>query len=182
MKKKQIIYSFPDLVIKLNSTNILSGQASNFINKLPGWEVYEPYPNGGKAPTGTYTQVWSPIFDRDTNDLELEVQKIYDSLKSFITDLNSQGKTISRVDCWIDQSDDISSVPHPSNELIDHSGMTKEYRKTGDYKLHNWIFCDFVKINSFGECYGNIFFRETNNVKLIKKYYTIHIDSSWGSI
>lgn len=179
MPKTKIIYSTPDLIIPTNSANCLTKQGYNIVKLLPGWEVYEPFPNGGSAPAGTYTQLWSPIFRTRVNPLESELQNIFEALKTFITDLNSKSQTICRIDCWITPCDDTNLIPHPINGLVGNSGFTKGYQ----VKLSNWLFCDIVKVNSFGECYGNIFTREVNNkFKLDKDYYTIHINSSWNSI
>jgi len=179
MSITKINYLNTNTTIPVNGPNVLDKQGYNIVKLLPGWEVYEPFPNGGRAPAGTYTQLWSPIFTSKDNPLELEIQNIYDVLKTFITDLNSKGKTISRIDCSIKQSDDKNTIPHPNNGLIDNSGLTKGFSP----KLSNWIFCDIIKINSFGECYMSIFTREFNSkIKLEKTYYTIEIDSSWNSI
>lgn len=174
-----IIHNTIDIIVKRNDVNILESQASNLVNYLPGWEIYEPFPNGGKAPVGSYTRLISPIFELNKDNLEFEVQKTLSGLSKFISDLNNTGKGISRVDCKLEQSDDIDAVPHPNNGL-----SNTKYRDNKDYKNSSWVFSESIKSeDSFKETvYLNKTFRETNDVKVKKKYYTLIIDSPWLSI
>jgi len=174
-----IIHNTIDIIVKRNDVNILESQAINLVIYLPDWEIYEPFPNGGKAPAGSYTRLISPIFELNKDNLELEIQKTLSGLSKFISDLNNTGKGISRVDCTLEQSDDIDAVPHPNNGL-----SNTKYRDNKDYKNSSWVFSESIKSeDSFKDTvYLNKTFRETNDVKVTKKYYTLIIDSPWLSI
>jgi hypothetical protein len=182
-----ITHSQPDLILKrFDKNTILEHQGQTLANYIPGWSFYQPIPNQsfivrGGYPIGSYCKIFSPVFDNATTDYNTEIQKVYDGVEKFIQDLNKQGKTVSRIECWLDQSDDVLAIPHPAN---DNGDMVNRYQNNQDYKNAGWIFNDIFKTeNTVKETvYGNKFVRQVNKFKPTKKYYTLRIESSWLSI
>jgi len=186
MTKYTVTQSPNNIILsRWDNVNIIEDQAINLVNYLPGWILFEPFPNGGSAPVGSYTKLFSPIYTSSDN-LQAEVQKVYDGIQKFISDLNQNGKTISRIDCWIEQSDDIDAVPHPNNNISGNLPTNSKYLSNQDYKFSNWVFCDIFKTENPATqtIFANKFLREENKLDNIvkKKFYTLRIDSCWLSI
>jgi len=171
-------YSNDIIVKRFDNDKILSSQGEVLIKHLPNWSVYEPHPNGGKAPAGTYTKLYSPIFE-SSKPLREALQEAHDGISEFIKELNASGKGISRIECQVEQSDDFDAVPHPSNDPD-----MKKYFDNGDYKNSKWAFNQIFLTENHAKqtVYLNKYTREDNNVKIIKKYYILRIESSWSSI
>ena len=183
--KVKVVYSDVDLILQSKDSNVLEGQGYELVKYLPDWVVYEPFPNGGKAPTGSYTTLYSPIFEKGKNDIQTELEKVFNGLAEFMKNLNSNGQTVSRIGCWLEQSNDYDAVPHPVNNIKGHNGTNQKYIDNQDFKFCNWVFDDITKQDLFGEIvYGNRVNREINGLKTIvkKKYWGLHINSSWCSI
>lgn len=186
MKTTTITHSQPDLILsRWDKNNILEHQGQTLVSYLPNWTYYQPIPTKsyivkGNYPLGLYCKLYSPIFDQ-TTDYNKEIQMVYDGVDKFIKDLNKNGKTVSRIECWVEQSDDITALPHPLN---DNATMVSNYQTNQDYKNSSWIFNDVFKTKDARKqtVYANSFERETNVFKPTKKYYTLRIESSWLSI
>ena len=180
-----LIYSPVDIIVNRSDNSILESQANVLVNYLPGWEVFEPFPNGGKAPAGSYTKIYSPIFQIDNDDLASELQKTYDGISKFITNLNNNGNGVSRIECVLEQSDDKDAVPHPSNSISGNEPRNSKYTENKDFKWSNWLFTDIFKTENWrrNTVYLNQTVRETNDkAKVTKKYYVLKISSSYKSI
>lgn len=183
--EQTLIYSPVDIIVHRTDNSILKSQANVLVNYLPGWEVFEPFPNGGRVPVGSYTKIYSPIFQIDNDDLATELQKAYDGISKFITNLNSNGNGISRIECVLEQSDDKDAVPHPSNSISGNEPCNSKYTANKDFRWHDWIFDETFKTENArrNTVYLNQTVRETNDeVKTTKKYYVLKISSSNESI
>jgi len=182
---KTITHSPIDIIVsRWDDKNILESQANNLLNYLPGWEIFEPFPNGGSAPIGSYTKLFSPIFQKEEDNLTSHLQVVYSGISQFISDLNKTGKGISNIECWLEQSDEKEAVPHPSNSISGNEPSNSKYIQNGDYKNCKWVFNDTFKTED--EINQTVFLNKTlrqiNNVKVTKKYYVLKINSSWLSI
>lgn len=181
----QITHTTTDIVLdRFDTINILDNQASSLINFLPNnFVIFEPFPTGGQAPAGSYTKIYSPVFTSD-DDVTDKVKTILDGIHEFINDLNSNGKTIGCIECYLEQSDDLDAVPHPINNVTGNLPTNPKYIQNGDCKNCNWIFSDMFMTYDRTKVYGNKFNREINNLSGIikKKYYTLRIESPWLSI
>lgn len=171
-----IAHSQTDLILNRWDKNvILEHQGPLLVKHLSGW-IYHQNSRSKSC------QIFSPILT-DKNDLDKEIKKVYDGITKFITDLNKDGKTVSRIECWLDQSNDQDALPHPSNNMAVASAKAQ---KNQDYKYCNYIFVDHYKTENFAKdtVYGNKFERELNSckIKISKKYFVLHIKSSWLSI
>jgi hypothetical protein len=181
-----ITHSPIDLILKRFDKSVIAEyQGKVLVNYISDWLYYQPVPNQssivrGEFTLGSYCKLYSPILS-NTNDLDTELKKVYDGIEKFIQYLNSEGKTVSRLECWIDQSDDMMALLHPSNDTPD---MFNRYQTNQDYKNGSWLFNDIFKThNSVKQTvYGNKFDREINNFKPTKKYFVLRIESSWLSI
>jgi hypothetical protein len=182
-----IIVSPQDLILdRWDKKGIADHQGTLLATYLPNWTYYRPVPGQsslrcGIFPVGSYCEIYSPIFT-DKADLEKEVQKVHEGFAKFIIDLNKQGKTVSRIDCWLEQSNDYAAVPHPLN---DNKASHDLYIKNKDYKHGTFPFGYIFQTENFHKdtVFGNKFILETNKkCKVTKKYFTLKIDSPWLSI
>lgn len=182
MKTLTIEHSTNDIIIKrFDDTSILRSQALVLLNFLPNCVIYEPYPLNvpGKV-QGASTKIFTGIFEQSTN-LNGELDTIYKGISEFINHLNKDGKTVSRIDCILYQSDTKTHIPHTSNNPSNDITMP-----TGSVYKRNWVFGDIFKVKDHHkqEVYCNKFTREVNDVEpmITHKYWTLCIESSWGSI
>jgi len=174
-----------DLILsRWDNINILQGKGPTLLTQLPdGWLLDV---NGSHSINSLY----SPILSK-TDDIEAEVQKVYESIQKFINILNKDGHTVSRIECKLLQSNNNLALPHPdnynnqSNRLENNKG-TDDYITNGDYKFSKYIFTDHFKVaDGNDQVYGNKFSRECQkNLKSLvkKKYYILVIESAWRSI
>lgn len=183
-KKQEIINSNIDIISsRYNENDLLESQADEIVKYLPGWEVWEPFTNGIKAPAGSYTKVFSPIYTNDTDDFNSIVKTTTNNISNYISDINKNGKGVYRIECWLEQSDYINDVIHPSNNIEGNEPHTKNSWKNGDHKCCNWVFDLLVKEKDNVDVYLNRTILEINEkCKVYKKYYTLRLCSSSNSI
>lgn len=181
-----IQYSNTDIIIRRgDDTNILTGQGKLLINYLPNWNLWQH--------TKISNILYSPVLT--SSELESEIEKIQDAISKLITKLNSDGKTITRIECGILECDDIDTLNNafPQNTILDTTTdepiQTFNVSKDFDYNIKSsWVFSDICadNENNVALIYGNKFYRNLNKKfkirKRSKKNYILKIESSWGSI
>jgi hypothetical protein len=177
-----VIHSDKDLVLLRWDEKILKKQGSKLLELLPKNWIYHEFDTFQKfLPNCSSSSIYSPIFE-NTLDLSETIDVVTKAISGFIACLNKSGNTISRISCYIEQSNDKDALPHPLNN---NKESIAKYSSNQDYKNCKWIFDDTNTVCSVSDqtVYGNQFKREYNNkVKINKKYYIIKIESSWGSL
>lgn len=176
----EVAHSSNDIIIhRYDDNSILKSQANVLLQFLPNCVIYEPFPLNipGKV-QGAYTKIFTGIFE-NTKSLDDVLPQIYQGISDFINHLNKDGKTVSRIEGWIYQSDTKSHLPHTTNNPIGNMSMT-----SGCVYKSNWVFCDIFKEENYHKqtVFSNRFIREINDVEVTHKYWTLCIDSSWLSI
>ena len=170
----EVIHNINDLILsRWDNTNVVKNQGPNLLKLLPNWSIQ------GKT---NNNMLFSPPLTKGIDNIESELQKVYDSIQQLITNLNSQGKTISRIECWLHQSDDVEAIYHPLNT---HKEQLQLSQLNNDYKFSSWVFTDHFKDEKGDNIWGNKFMRQIKkNLKSIvkKKNYVLVISSAWSSI
>lgn len=185
MKSKVIIQPNDIILDRFDTNHFVKHQGSELIKYLNNWEHFIPV---GPFPTGCYAQLISPIFS-SKEQFDLEVIATQLAINKFIEDLNTNGKSVSRIECWLEQSDDIDAIQHPINGGTAQECRNQKYIDNQDYKNGNWVFEYIMSsakmTNQYGtsSAYGNRFDVDINNkCKIVKKYFILKIKSSWNSI
>ena len=185
MKNKIIIQPLDIILDRNDRTHFIERQGSEIVKFLGYWNHFIPV---GGFPSGCYSEIISPILSGE-EQFELEVEKTKRSINKFIEELNKTGKSVSRIECWLEQSDDKDALPHPINGATGQGCYPKKYLDNNDFKNGNYAFEYIMSsakmTNKYGSesVYGNRFDVETNEKCLItKKYFLLKLKSSWNSI
>ena len=180
----EVIHNEKDLILnRWDNNQIVQNQGPNLLKLLPNWSIE------GKT---NNNMLYSPLLTKGIDGIESELQKVYDAIQQLITNLNSEGKTISRIECWLHQSDDIRAINHPLNthkvrvsKDTTHKEQLQLAHLNNDYKFSSWVFTDHFKDKEGDNIFGNRFVRQIKkNLKsaVKKKNYTLVISSAWSSI
>lgn len=169
----EVTHSSNDIIInRYDDNSILKSQANVLLQFLPNCVIYEPFPLNipGKV-QGAYTKIFTGIFE-NTKSLDDVLPQIYQGISDFINLLNKDGKTVSRIEGRLYQSDTKSHLPHTTNNPI------------GSVYKSNWVFEDIFKEEDYHKqtVFCNRFIRVMNDVEITHKYWTLCIESSWCSI
>jgi hypothetical protein len=170
----EVIHNANDLILtRWDNTNVVKDQGPNLLKLLPNWSILRKTNNN---------MLYSLLLTRGIDNIDHELKKVHDAIQILITDLNLQGKTISRIECWLHQSDDREAIYHPLNTNPD---QVKLAQLNGDSKFSSWVFTDHHKDERGDNIWGNKFNRQIKkNHKTIvkKKYWVLSISSAWSSI
>lgn len=185
MKSKIIVQPNDLILCAEDDTHFIHLQGEKISKYLKYWDYFVPV---GPFTAGSYSEVISPIFS-GKEQFDSEVINTQLSINKFIEDLNKNNQSVSRIECWIEQSDDIDALPHPMNGATGQECRPQKYTDNEDYKNLNWVFEYIMSsakmTNKYGtnSAYGNRFNVETNDkCEVTKKYFIFKLKSSWGSI
>lgn len=192
MKSKIIIQPNDLILSREDDTHFIHLQGENLSKYLKhssieeySWDYFVPV---GGFPPGSYAEIVSPIFSgKEQFDIETVNTKL--AINKFIEDLNKSGQSVARIECWLEQSDDIDALPHPMNGATGQGCYPKKYHDNQDFKNGNWAFEYIMSsakmTNKYGtsSAYGNRFDVTTNDkCEITKKYFILKLKSSWRSI
>ena len=185
MKSKIIVQPNDIILDRFDTNHFIQHQGGELVKYLKDWEHFIPV---GGFPHGSYTILISPIFS-SKEQFDKEIIETQLGINKLIEQLNLNNQSVSRIECCLEQSDDMDALQHPINGGKGQECRNEKYIDNEDYKNGNWVF-EYIMTsarmtNQYGtaSAYGNRFDVETNDkCQITKKYFILKIKSSWNSI